>query len=116
MPLYNISVLREFCKLTVMIYHILSSLYVMKNKTKSQDRVAAETRSLRDEITQWERALPEYVVSEQSGPAHWAPLPHSFSFCKYLQEICQIPWNEKLIISYSFLSSTHNTDPSAAGI
>lgn len=79
MPLYNISVLREFCKLTVMIYHILSSLYVMKNKTKSQDRVAAEARSLRDEITQWERALPEYVVSEQSGPAHWAPLPHSFS-------------------------------------
>lgn len=75
-PLYNTSVHREFCRLSIIMDRILGSLYAVKNTTKSQEELFRRSRSLQFDIEEWYKTLPQHLVVGNLGPNSPAPLPH----------------------------------------
>ncbi len=77
-PAYNISVFKEFCKLSLIMDRIFTKLYAAKSTTRNPDELLQESQSLNADLENWCQNLPCHMVINYSG-ANLTLSPHTLS-------------------------------------
>ena len=79
LPLYTISVFREFCRLSIIMDRILSCLYSERCSRQNPDDLFQESRTIHRDLEHWRKSLPSHLKFNHSAPASSHLLPHALS-------------------------------------
>jgi hypothetical protein len=78
-PSLSISIHQQFCRLSIIMDRILSSLYAAKSSNNTQEELFREAKSLQLEIEKWYDTSPQSLALNDPTPRKMVPLPHILS-------------------------------------
>lgn len=79
MATHGISVFEQFCKLSMLMDKILSSIYAENYEEKDKTHLLSTARSLHRDLERWRSALPEHLDLNLSDIRKFSLTPHALS-------------------------------------